>query len=112
VAVYRQDCIRKDRMIKDEVRLCNRNLSYCWIDYCKAFDSISHGYMLEVMPILQPFQLLLASLVQNWCTCLELGFGASQTSTVYRLRSEREFTRVIPLVQLCFACVYFLLVLH
>jgi len=73
----------------DEVGLYKRNLSYCWIDYRKAFESISHGYMLEVVSILQlakPFQLLLASLVQNWCTCLELGFGASQTSTPIEIR--------------------------
>ena len=45
--------------------------------------------MLEVVSILQfaePFQLLFASLVQNWCTCLELGFGASQTSTPIEIR--------------------------
>ena len=58
-----------DRMIMDEVHLYKRNL---WIDYRKAFDSIS--------------QLLLASLIQNRCTCLELGFGASQTSTPIEIR--------------------------
>jgi len=41
-----------DRMIMDEVHLYKRNLSCCWVDYRKAFDSISHGYMLEVVSIL------------------------------------------------------------
>ena len=69
-------------MIMDEVHLYKRNLSYSWMDYHKAFDSISHGYMLEVVSILHfamPFQSLLASFVQNWCTQLELGFGVNQT---------------------------------
>ena len=78
-----------DRMIMDEVHLYKRNLSCCWIDYRKAFDSISHGYMLEVVSILrfaEPFQLLLASLVQNWCTNLELGFGVNQTCIPIAIR--------------------------
>jgi len=76
-------------MIMDEVHLYRRNLSCCWVDYRKAFDSISHGYMLEVVSILrfaEPFQLLLASLTQNWCTQLELGFGVNQTRIPIAIR--------------------------
>ena len=78
-----------DTMIIDEVHLYKKILSYCWIDYHKAFDSIPHGYILEVVSILrfaEPFQLLPASFVQNWCTHLELGFGASQTSIPIEIR--------------------------
>jgi len=49
-----------DRIIMDELHLCKRNLSYCWIDYRKAFDSIFSCLHVVYLQFAMPFQLLLA----------------------------------------------------
>ena len=36
-----------DKMILDDCHKHKKNLSTMWIDYCKAYDSVPHSWILE-----------------------------------------------------------------
>ena len=38
-----------NKILLDNSRFCHRNLSTAWIDYKKAFDSVSHTWILKVL---------------------------------------------------------------
>ena len=42
-----------DSMITDIAKSNQRNLSMCWIDYSKAFDSVPHDYIIEMLKVHQ-----------------------------------------------------------
>ena len=64
-----------NKSILKEVRLMRRNLVTVWLDYRKAFDSISHSWLLHALKLAKlPNHLLMAikNLTKSWYTKLNL----------------------------------------
>ena len=40
-----------NKMVMDNVKLKQRNISTAWIDYKKAFDSVPHDWIIETLKI-------------------------------------------------------------
>jgi hypothetical protein len=64
-----------NKVVQDEVTKYQRDLVCAWLDYKKAFDSVSHTWLLESLKLAKvPPTLLsaIASLMKNWATRLSL----------------------------------------
>ena len=67
-----------DSFILKQVQKKSRNLSVAYVDYCKAFDSVPHSWLIEVLKLYKiDFQIigLLKQLMKTWRTklhCLNL----------------------------------------
>lgn len=64
-----------DCVILKQVQRKNRNLSCCFIDYQKAFDSVPHTWLIEILRIykIHPTLIsLLKHLMSEWCTVLSI----------------------------------------
>ena len=64
-----------NKMVMDNVKLKQRNISTAWIDYKKAFDSVPHDWIIEILkihkfdPITTKF---LRKTMNKWKTSLHL----------------------------------------
>ena len=45
------DQLITNKMVMDNVKLKQRNISTVWIDYKKAFDSVPHDWIIETLKI-------------------------------------------------------------
>ncbi|KAI5731489.1 hypothetical protein M8J77_010820 [Diaphorina citri] len=64
-----------DSFVVNQARIKKRNLSNCYIDYAKAYDSIPHSWLLEVLKIYKINDNIintLAKLMTNWKTKIHL----------------------------------------
>ena len=69
-----QLCINK--MIMSDAIKNQRNISTAWIDYKKAFDSIPHDWLIEMLEILKFDRItvqLFKETIKNWRTSIHLG---------------------------------------
>ena len=64
-----------NKMVMDNVKLKQRNISTVWIDYKKAFDSVPHDWIIETLKI-HKFDPITTSFIRktmkNWKTLLYL----------------------------------------
>ena len=73
-----------DLAILDEVHRKKRNLSVAWIDLRKAFDSVPHSWLLEVLRLYKVNPTItstVAELMKTWSTSMSLGFGENAIHT-------------------------------
>lgn len=74
----------------EEVKHFKRNLSVAWIDYRKAFDSVPHDWLLEILSVIwapQHIQTFLRRVIPLWSTTLRVGYGQKQqTSSQIRIK--------------------------
>ena len=71
-----------DSMVTNIAKSSQRNLSMCWIDYSKAFDSVPHDYIMKILKIHQfdqKIQNFYKHCMPRWKTTLNL---KSQTEVV------------------------------
>ena len=60
-------------MIIEDCQSKHRNVSVAWIDYCKAFDSVRHSWILKVLDLFKISRVLINFLRINmsmWETTL------------------------------------------
>ena len=73
-----------NKMVMDNVKLKQRNISTVWIDYKKAFDSVPHDWIIEILkihkfdPITTKF---LRKTMNEWKTLLHLNHEDGQIKT-------------------------------
>ena len=73
-----------NKMVMDNVKLKQRNISTAWIDYKKAFDSVPHDWIIEILkihkfdPITTKF---LRKTMNEWKTLLHLNHEDGQIKT-------------------------------
>ena len=70
-----KDCLLLDRLITQKAQKNKSNIALMWIDYKKAYESVPHSWIIEVMtlykiqpPIINLFQISMA----NWRVILSL----------------------------------------
>lgn len=92
----------KEQLVIDHV-LCaqakkrKKNISVAWIDYAKAYDSVPHSWLLEILNIYKIDPVLINFLkhsMQAWCTKLSLSLPMSSgdnTTTRSTIMFESEF---------------------
>ncbi|KAL1448095.1 hypothetical protein WDU94_012293 [Cyamophila willieti] len=64
-----------DSFIMNQARIKNRNLSTCYVDYAKAYDSVPHTWLLEVLRIYKVNNNVITTLqklMTNWKTKIHL----------------------------------------
>lgn len=64
-----------DSIITQQAVKGNRNLSVAYIDYQKAFDSVPHSYLIEILQMYKIDTLLiqfLQEIMKKWTTVLQL----------------------------------------
>ena len=47
----KEDQFLINRIIIEDCKAKHRNLSMVWIDYCNAFDSVAHSWILKVLEL-------------------------------------------------------------
>ena len=73
-----------NKMVLDEVRELRRNLFVMWFDYKKAFDSVSHQWLIKAMELAKlPANLIRAitALISKWAARLQLKSSDAITVT-------------------------------
>lgn len=73
-----------DNMVTKQARKRKKNISMAWIDYQKAFDSVPHTWLLEILKIYKVNQHmveLLEALMSTWRTTLTLNSGTANYAT-------------------------------
>ena len=73
-----------DLAILDEVHRKKRNLSVAWIDLRKAFDSVPHSWLLEVLRLYKVTPTIISAvseLMKTWSTSMFLGSGEQAIQT-------------------------------
>lgn len=76
-----------DGIITSQVKTKSRNISLAWIDYKKAFDSVPHSWLIEILKIYKISDMtikLLQSLMSKWNTTLKLNELTSNPILVQR----------------------------
>ena len=69
-------------MLLENSRTCHRNLSTAWIDCRKAFDSVPHTWILEVLQMYKIFPTVISFLtlsMKKWKTNLYLNHAQGST---------------------------------
>ena len=73
-----------NKMVMDNVRLKQRNISTAWIDYKKVFDSVPHDWIIETLKI-HKFDSITTTFIRktmnNWKTSLYLNHQDGQIKT-------------------------------
>ena len=77
-----------NKMILDEVKQHRRNIFMMWFDYKKAFDSVSHEWLIEALKLAKvPQDLLFAitNLTRKWSTVLHMPTeqGTASSGTIH-----------------------------
>ena len=70
-----KDQLLINKMILENCKLSNRNLSTAWIDYKKAFDSVPHDWIIKVLEIYKVSPVIInfiKTCMQTWQTTLIL----------------------------------------
>lgn len=79
-----------DNIITKQAKKKKKNISMAWIDYQKAFDSVPHTWLLDILKIykVNPQVIsLFRSLMSTWCTSLTLeGTSNSHKTTSITIR--------------------------
>lgn len=74
----------RDKAIVLDAVLARRPLSVAWLDFAKAFDSVSHSYLLwlfDTLKLPQQVRRLLSFVMRSWSTRFQLGVGKSAASS-------------------------------
>ena len=88
-----------NKMVMDNVKLKQRNISTAWIDYKKAFDSVPHDWIIEILkihkfdPITTKF---LRKTMNKWKTSLHLNHRDGQIKTDHFSINTGIFQRDSP----------------
>jgi len=78
-----KDHLLVDKMILQEARHHHNNLELAWVDYRKAYDSVSHSWLLECLQMFKlhsSLQLFLSLSMKQWRT--ELTFAGDSLGVV------------------------------
>jgi hypothetical protein len=73
-----------DSVVMEQVHKDNRNLYIAYIDYCKAFDSVPHSWLIHVLEIYKIDPLIINSLQQlmkKWTTTLQVRVKNNQITS-------------------------------
>ena len=75
-----------DRMVCEDAQRGKRNLSMAWIDVAKAYDSVDHGWLSEMLPYTDsPYGLL-----RRWRSLLTAGTVAQTLELLPKLNDPRQ----------------------
>jgi Reverse transcriptase (RNA-dependent DNA polymerase) len=75
-----------DSAVVNQARKKKRNISVAWIDYKKAFDSVPHSWLLEVLRLYRVNSQIIALLkhcMATWRTRLKVAGGSCKTGEIY-----------------------------
>lgn len=79
-----------DMVTTKQAKINKKNIAMAWIDYQKAYDSIPHSWLLEVLSIYKIDTNLIAFLkycMNSWKTCLQLSLPSSHfTSDIIKIK--------------------------
>src|SRR5574341_695949 len=80
-----RDQIANIRWIIEKAREFKKNISFCFIDYTKAFDYVDHNMLWEILQEMG---------IPDYLTCLQRNLYADQEATVRTRHGTMDFFQI------------------